>query len=53
MPLFRRDPRKKLKKLYDQKMTAAMRAMRNGDIRKNAELTEEAEAIKLELDKLD
>ncbi len=52
MPLFKRDPKKKLQKSYQQKLEAAMHAMRNGDIRKNAELTAEAEGIKAELDKL-
>ena len=52
MPLFKRDPKKKLRKAYEQKLEAAMQAMRRGDIRQNAELTAEAEAIKAELDKL-
>jgi hypothetical protein len=52
MPWFKRDPKKKLQKVYEQKLEAAMYAMRNGDIRKNAELTVEAEAIKAELDAL-
>ncbi|MCC5874296.1 MAG: Lacal_2735 family protein [Gammaproteobacteria bacterium] len=52
MPLFKRDPRKKLQKSYHQKLEAAMHAMRNGDIRTNAELTAEAEAIKAQLDQL-
>ena len=53
MPLFKRDPRKKLQKAYEAKLEAAMLAMRNGDIRKNAELTVEAQAIKAEIDALD
>lgn len=52
MPFFKRDPKKKLQKEYDRTLEAAMRAMRNGDIRKNAELTVEAEALKAEIDKL-
>jgi hypothetical protein len=52
MPWFKRDPRKKLEKEYDRKLEAAMQAMRRGDIRQNAALTEEAEAIKAEIDKL-
>lgn len=52
MPFFKRDPKKKLQKSYGQKLEAAMHAMRSGDIRKNAELTAEAEEIKAELDKL-
>lgn len=53
MPLFKRDPKKKLEKAYDQKLEAAMHAMRRGDIRQNAALTAEAEQIKAEIDKLD
>lgn len=52
MQLFNRDPRKKLEKVYQQKMEAAMDAMRRGDIRGNAELVTEAEKIRLELEKL-
>ena len=50
--LFRKDPRKKLTRAYQQKMEAAMHAMRNGDVKRNAFLTREAEAIKAELDQL-
>ena len=51
MPLFRRDPVKKLQKSYQQKMEAAMQAMRNGDIRQNAQLVAEAEKIRAEIDR--
>jgi uncharacterized protein DUF6435 len=51
MPLFKRDPTKKLQKAYQQKMAAAMHAMRNGDVRENAFLVTQAEAIKAEIDK--
>jgi hypothetical protein len=51
MALFKRDPIKKLKNLYQQKMEAAMHAMRNGDVRQNALLFAEAEKIKVEIDK--
>ena len=50
MPLFKRDPTKKLKKAYQQKLESAMHAMRNGDVRQNAELVAEAEKIKIELE---
>ena len=50
--LFKRDPKKKLMKAYQQKMEAAMQAMRNGDVAANAFLTKEAEAIKAEIDQL-
>lgn len=53
MPLFKRDPRKKLQKAYQQKMEEAMHAMRRGDVRENALLVAEAEKIKAEIDKLD
>ena len=52
MALFKRDPTKKLKKAYQQKMEAAMHAMRRGDVRGNAMLVAEAEKIKTELDGL-
>lgn len=52
MSLFKRDPKKKLQKSYHQKLEAAMHAMRNGDIKKNAALTAEAEEIKAALDEL-
>jgi len=50
MPLFKRDPSKKLKKEYQQKMESAMHAMRRGDIRENAKLVAEAEEIKVQID---
>ena len=50
MPLFKRDPKKKLMKAYQQKLDAAMNAMRQGDIRQNALLVVEAEEIKKEMD---
>jgi hypothetical protein len=53
MPLFSRDPRKKLRKAYERKLEEAMHAMRRGDIRANATLTEEAEALKAQLDALE
>ncbi len=52
MPLFKRDPKKKLQKAYQQKMETAMHAMRKGDVRQNAILVAEAEQIKAELDKI-
>ena len=53
MPLFKRDPAKKLKKAYQQKMEAAMLAMRRGDVRENAMLYAEAEEIKVEIERLE
>jgi uncharacterized protein DUF6435 len=52
MPLFKRDPKKKLQKAYQQKMETAMHAMRKGDVRQNAILVAEADKIKAELDKV-
>jgi len=52
MPLFKRDPSKKLKKAYQQKMETAMRAMHRGDIRENARLVQEAEEILREIENL-
>ena len=49
MPLFKRDPARKLKKSYELKMESAMNAMRRGDIRENARLVAEAELIQKEL----
>lgn len=46
MPLFRRDPTKKLEKTYQQKLESAMHAMRRGDIRENARLVAEAEKLR-------
>jgi hypothetical protein len=53
MPLFRRDPRKKLQQAYDRKLEAAMHAMRRGDVRQNALLTAEAEELNARLDALE
>lgn len=43
--LFKSDPEKKLKKQLKQKREQALHAQRNGDIRRFASLTQEAEAI--------
>ncbi|CAM3594755.1 Lacal_2735 family protein [Halomonas sp. FME1] len=47
--MFKRDPKKKLQQDYERKLQAAMEASRNGDMRANATLTEEAEAIRAEI----
>lgn len=52
MNWFKRDPKKQLQKTYEQKMAAAMQAMRRGDVRENAMLVAEAESIKAEIDRL-
>ena len=52
MKIFRRNPTKRLQKSYNQKMEAAMHAMRRGDVRQNALLIAEAEQIKAEIDRI-
>ena len=52
MPLFKRDPTKKLKKAYQQKMEAAMHAMRRGDVRENARLVAEADEIRKQMEEV-
>jgi len=52
MPLFKRDPLKKLQKAYGQKLEEAMHAMHKGDIRENSRLVVEAEKIKQQIDEL-
>lgn len=49
MGLFSRDPNKQLQKQYEQKLKLAMEAARKGDMRANATLTEEAEAIRAQM----
>jgi hypothetical protein len=53
VPLFKRDPTKKLKKAYQQKLESAMHAMRRGDVRENARLVAEAETIKSQIEELE
>lgn len=52
MGLFNRDPAKKLQKEYERKLEQAMLAARNGDMRANATLTEQANALLAEIEKL-
>ncbi|MCL7929980.1 DUF6435 family protein [Halomonas llamarensis] len=51
--LFKRDPKKKLQQDYERKLQQAMEASRNGDMRANATLTEEAESLLAEIKKLE
>jgi hypothetical protein len=51
--LFKRDPKKKLQQDYERKLQQAMEASRNGDMRANATLTEEAEGLLAEIKKLE
>lgn len=50
--LFKKDPTKKLQQAYEKKLEEAMLASRNGDMRANATLTEEANALLAEINKL-
>lgn len=51
--LFKSNPQKKLQNDYEKKLTEAMQAQRNGDIRDYSALQEEAEAIYAKLQALD
>ena len=51
--LFKKDPLKKLRKLYMQKLEQAMSAQRNGDIRAYSLITSEADFIHKEILKLE
>ena len=50
--LFKKDPIKKLDKIYLSKLEAAMLAQRNGDIKAYSMITAEAEEIRLKIDEL-
>ncbi len=47
--IFKKDPIKKLDKLYESKLEEAMHAQRNGDIKSYAMITAEAEKIKVRI----
>ncbi|WP_320824721.1 DUF6435 family protein [Reinekea sp.] len=47
--MFKSDPTKKLKKLYESKLEAAMLAQRTGDIRSYSMLSAEADILYKEL----
>jgi hypothetical protein len=49
---LKRDPIKKLNKLYEQKLEEAMKAQRNGDIKSYSLITEEAENILMKINSL-
>lgn len=53
MSLFKRDPTKKLQKLYRQKLEAAMHAMRRGDVRENARLVAEGEKLRQQIEEVE
>lgn len=50
--LFKRDPIKKLTKQRLQKLEQAMQAQRNGDMRRFAELSDEAEKLMKQIQQL-
>jgi hypothetical protein len=47
--IFKKDPIKKLDKLYKSKLEEAMNAQRKGDIKSYAMITAEAEKIKVQI----
>jgi hypothetical protein len=47
--IFKKDPIKKLDKLYESKLEEAMYAQRKGDIKSYAMITAEAEKIKVQI----
>ncbi|MFT6189262.1 MAG: hypothetical protein ACJAW8_001444 [Oleispira sp.] len=51
--LFKKDPIKKLKKSYEQKLEQAMNAQRNGDIKAYSYITSEADIIYKQIQKLE
>ena len=51
--IFKKDPVKKLNKLYEQKLEKAMHAQRNGDIKSYSLITAEAEKIFSEIKSLE
>lgn len=50
--IFKKDPIKKLNKLYESKLEEAMYAQRKGDIKSYSMITVEAEKIKVQILKL-
>lgn len=51
--LFKANPTKKIRKNFNAKLEEAMHAQRAGDMRKYAELSEQAEALRIELENLE
>lgn len=50
--LFKKDPKAKLNKEYEALLEKAMQAQRNGDIRTYSELSEKADAVLKQIEKL-
>lgn len=53
LSLFKKDPLKKLKKSYSEKLQQAMNAQRSGDIKTYSYITSEAEVMYQEILKLE
>ncbi|WP_166264031.1 DUF6435 family protein [Marinobacter caseinilyticus] len=51
--LFKSDPKKKLQKDYERKLSEALHYQRNGDLRTYSTLQQEAEAIYARIKELD
>jgi hypothetical protein len=51
--IFKKNPLKKLNKLYEAKLEEAMHAQRRGDIKSYAMITAEADKIKVKILKLE
>ena len=51
--IFKPNPTKKLRKIYEEKLKQAMLAQRNGDIRSYSMMTAEAQAVWEEIQKLE
>jgi hypothetical protein len=51
--IFKRDPIKKLNKLYEAKLEEAMHAQRNGDIKSYSMITAEAEKVAIQIKELE
>jgi len=51
--IFKKDPVKKLNKLYEAKLEQAMKSQRNGDIKSYSMITAEAEKIAVQIKELE
>jgi hypothetical protein len=50
--IFKKDPIKKLTKIYMAKLEEGMHAQRNGDIKSYSRISTEAEAVRIEIEAL-
>jgi hypothetical protein len=51
--IFKKDPIKKLNKLYEAKLEEAMHAQRNGDIKSYSMITADAEKVAIQIKELE